>query len=61
MARTNIGVFLIDVIENSIFYLFQGFQSWGPNERLIVVVPEKESKSIESMLNKNKELGLEEN
>ena len=61
MARTNLGVFLIDVVENSIFYLFQAFQSWGPNERLIVVVPEKETKSLESMLNKNKELGLEEN
>ena len=28
---------------------------------MIVVVPEKETKSLESMLNKNKDLGLEEN
>ena len=28
---------------------------------MIVVVPEKETKSLETMLNKNKDLGLEEN
>jgi hypothetical protein len=26
-----------------------------------VIIPEKETKSLDSMLNKNKELGLEEN
>ena len=61
VARTNIGVLLMDIVEHSIFYLFESYQSWGSNERLVVVVPEKEAKTIDSILNKNKELGLEEN
>jgi hypothetical protein len=61
VARTNIGVFLMDIVEHSIFYLFESYQTWGSNERLVVVVPEKETKALESLLNKNKELGLEEN
>ena len=61
VARTNIGVFLMDIVEHSIFYLFESYQTWGSNERLVVVVPEKEAKSLDSILNKNKELGLEEN
>lgn len=51
----------MDIVEHSIFYLFESYQSWGSNERLVVVVPEKEAKTIDSILNKNKELGLEEN
>lgn len=51
----------MDIVEHSIFYLFESYQTWGSNERLVVVVPEKETKALESLLNKNKELGLEEN
>ena len=54
-------VFLIDVVEHNIFYLFESFQSWGPNERLVVVVSEKETKALESILNKNTALVRDEN
>lgn len=47
IVRTNISVLLIDVVDNAVFYLFESFQSWGPNERLIVQVCEKEVKGLE--------------